>query len=131
MSKRPSIAIESADLHVLRHHIYEYRKGVRNLVLHTMNSFDREDAEILLNNKEICYYIHKVNDRKVNIFMGNPSCVEVIKSFGDISLSDYSPEQDFILGVMLGYNSNVQCERYLQRKEKTEYPIRSCISHSL
>lgn len=128
MLKKTSIVNESADMHVLRHHIYEYRKGVRNLVLHTMNSAERVIAEQLLKNKKICYYIQVVNDKKINVFMGNPNCVEVIKSFENISLSCYSPEQDFILGIMLGYNSSVQCKRYLLRKQKSTFSLESYIS---
>ena len=32
------------------------------------------------------------------------------------SLSDLTDEEDFILGVMLGYDRLKQCERYLKRK---------------
>lgn len=110
----------SADLHVLRHHIYEYKKGVRNMVLHTMCSNQRKEAERLLKHKGICFQTQEINSRKINIFFGNPNCVEVVKSFGKIPLSEYSPEQDFILGIMLGYNSETQCKRYLSRKEKAK-----------
>lgn len=60
----------------------------------------------------------------MNIFFGNPDCVEVIKSFGNISLSDYTPEQDFILGIMLGYNSDIQCKRYLSKRGQAKQHAR-------
>lgn len=105
----------SADLHILIHHIYEYRKGIRNMVLHTMDRAERQKAELLLSEKEICFYTQEVNERKINIFFGKPVCVDVVKSFGSKLLSDYTPEEDFILGVMLGYDTNMQCERYLKQ----------------
>ncbi|WP_270750017.1 DUF2023 family protein, partial [Fusobacterium hominis] len=32
------------------------------------------------------------------------------------SLKDFTPEEDFILGVLLGYNVEQQCKRYIERK---------------
>lgn len=120
MTEKSCSEINYANLHILRHHIYEYKKGVRNMVLHTMCSHQKEDVEKLLTKRGICFFIQDVSPRKINIFFGNPDCVEVVKSFGDTSLSKYSPEQDFILGIMLGYNSNIQCKRYLSRKKDVE-----------
>lgn len=109
---------QSADLQILIHHIYEYKKGVRSMVLHTMNRAERCKAEQLLNEKGICFYTQIVNERKVNVFFGRPVCVEVVKSFGEKPLSDYSPEEDFMLGIMLGYDSGLQCERYIKQRGK-------------
>lgn len=115
--------MRSANLQILVHHIYEYKKGVRNMVLHTMCTNELKEAEQILISRGICFFTMEVNSQKVNIFFGNPDCVEVIRSFGDISLSHYSPEQDFILGIMLGYKSDLQCKRYLCKKEKQkEHP---------
>ncbi len=104
------------DIQILIHHIYELKKGIRNLVLHTMKSEDQEKTEEILNKKGISFIIRPVNDKKINVFFGNPSCVDIVKSFGKKSLSDYSPEQDFILGIMLGYDKSIQFDRYLKRK---------------
>jgi len=106
---------QSTDLKILIHHIYEYKKGIRNLVLHTMNSFEADKAERLLNQRNIPYFIQKVNDRKINIFFGDIISVKIIKSFNQNSLSDFTDEQDFILGIMLGYSRKQQCERYFKR----------------
>lgn len=110
----------SSDIQILRHHIYEYKKGVRNMVLHTMCSSEQEEAERILEQRGISFFSKEVNPRKVNVFFGNSDCVKVVKLFGNISLSDYSPEQDFILGIMLGYNINLQCKRYLDKKERDD-----------
>ncbi len=108
----------SADLQILIHHIYEYKKGIRNLVLHTMNKDEQDKAEVLLKQRGMHYLIRIVNNEKINIFFGNPDCIQVVESFGNKSLSAFTPEEDFILGVMLGYDRNQQCLRYLSRKKK-------------
>lgn len=110
----------SADLKILIHHIYECRKGLRNIALHTMNAIEREKAEELLSKKEINYFVQEVNQKKINIFLGNPDCIEIIKSFGVNSLSEYSPEQDFMLGIMLGYDTKKQFSRYLDYKNRKQ-----------
>ena len=110
----------SADMQILMHHIYEYKKGIRNMVLHTMKSEETHKAKTLLQNRGIIFYIQQVNERKINVFFGNTVCVNVIKSIGDKSLKDYTPEEDFILGTMLGYSRLQQCKRYVTQKSTTE-----------
>ncbi len=44
-SDRMRIKIEdykSAEMQILMHHVYEYKKGLRNLVLHTMNRREKK-----------------------------------------------------------------------------------------
>ena len=100
---------------VLCHHIYEYKKGLRNLVLHTMKTSELKDAEVILNRFGITYFVQPVTDAKVNIYFGKEQCVEIIKLFGKHSLTLFSHEEDFILGIMLGYDRMQQCERYIKR----------------
>lgn len=104
---------------VFCHHIYEYKKGLRNLVLHTMHPSLRIDAQQKLEINNISFVIKEVSPTKINIFFGAPECVEVIKYFGNKKLSDYTPEEDFILGVMLGYCRKLQCNRYLDHVGQT------------
>ncbi len=106
---------------VFSHHIYEYEKGIRKLILHTLPAANRYAVEYKLKKKGIAYHIMRNGKDKINVFFGNSSCIDVIKSFGDKSLTDYSPEEDFMLGIMLGYDKLIQTNRYLQRKsiEKT------------
>lgn len=104
----------SPDMQVLKHHVYEYKKGIRNMVLHTMKSTEKEIAIYFLQIKEVHFWISKVNETKINLFFGNPECVEIVKSFGVDSLNDLTPEQDFMLGIMLGYNREQQYSRYLK-----------------
>ncbi|MCU4155520.1 DUF2023 family protein [Carboxylicivirga sp. A043] len=109
---------KSAEMQILMHHVYEYKKGLRNLVLHTMNIKERFKTEELLNRKGISYYLQMVNSDKINVFFGNDKCVQIIESFGHTSLNHFTDEEDFILGTMLGYDRMQQCERYLKRKEE-------------
>ncbi len=103
---------------VLSHHIYEYKKGLRNLVLHTMCSSDIKLAEEKLFRHNIVYFIQHVTPQKINLFFGKEQCVKIIQSFNKESLSDFSDEEDFILGIMLGYDRMQQCDRYIQRNKE-------------
>jgi hypothetical protein len=100
---------------ILCHHIYEYKKGLRSLVLHTLASEYLYEAECRLKRNNISYIVHWVNETKVNIFFGDRNCVAVVASFGNKPLHALTPEEDFILGTMLGYSRIEQCRRYLKR----------------
>ena len=103
---------------VFTHHIYEYKKGLRSLVLHTLAAEYRAEAEARLKAHKIDYVIQVVDSRKINIFFGADECVKVLREFGEKKLNEFTPEEDFILGIMLGYCRLAQCERYLRRKNK-------------
>lgn len=107
-----------SDLRVFNHHIYEFKKGIRNLILTTEKSKYLDTIKNRLNEEKIDYFIgeHK-NKHLINVYFGKKQCIEVVKTF-DKDLSKLSPEQDFILGTMLGYDNAAQCERYLQFKHK-------------
>jgi hypothetical protein len=117
------------------HHIQEYKKGLRTLVLHTTKASNRAAIEKRLEREMIEYYIQEVNGTKINVFFGNPVCIGVIKQINFESLSNLTDEEDFILGTMLGYDRVKQCERYLKRKRsnntiekigsKSVYPSRT------
>lgn len=102
-------------MQVLKHHVYEYKKGIRNMVLHTMKSTEKEKAIFFLQMKDVHFWISEVNKFKINIFFGNPECV---KSFQAKLLNKLTPEQDFILGIMLGYNREQQYSRYLKQHNR-------------
>jgi len=101
---------------VLTHHIQEYKKGLRTLVLHTARASNRAAIEKRLNWAMIDYYIQEVNEKKINVFFGDSICIDVIKQMNFTSLSNLTDEEDSILGTMLGYDRLKQCERYLKRK---------------
>jgi len=102
-------------MQVFAHHLYEYKKGLRNLVLHTLEQEYVETVERRLEVAGIEYEIYPVGTHRVNLFFGATECVEVVRKIGKERLTQYSPEEDFILGIMLGYERRAQCERYLKR----------------
>ncbi|MDR2084488.1 MAG: DUF2023 family protein [Bacteroidales bacterium] len=108
---------------VLAHHIYEYKKGLRNLVLHTLDASLKPLAELKLQQQNIDYIIRYVTPSKINLFFGKPECVRVIDKIGDKNLNKFTPEEDFILGTMLGYDRLQQCHRYLKKKEQENVKI--------
>lgn len=113
--KTDKLPSDSTRMRILLHHIYEFNKGLRNLVLHTMKISERSYVEKVLSGRGISFHIQQANDRLINVFFGQPDCVKIIKSFGDKKLSHLTPEQDFMLGTMLGYCRMQQCERYLKK----------------
>ncbi|HNR87008.1 MAG TPA: DUF2023 family protein [Spirochaetota bacterium] len=103
---------------ILGNYLYEYKKGLRNLILHTMKAADESSAVRKLARHNIDYTVHRVSDEKINLFFGNPNCVEVIKRINKPRLEDLSDEEDFILGALLGYDIASQCQRHLVRNER-------------
>ncbi|MBN1928879.1 MAG: DUF2023 family protein [Chlorobiaceae bacterium] len=106
---------------ILIHHIYEYRKGLRSLVMHTLPSGKMLEATAKLRQYGIDYHIHTAGMKNINVFFGAPECVAVVRSIcGEKKLRDLTPEEDFVLGSMLGYDIRKQCERYLKKSAANE-----------
>lgn len=103
---------------VLVHHIYEYKKGLRHLVLHTLDSNLRIEAERKLKLQSIDFIVREVTPSKINLFFGDKECVDVLREIGNKKLNEFTSEEDFILGTMLGYDRILQCQRYLKLKHK-------------
>ena len=93
---------------VFNHHIYEYKKGLRNLILHTACISDSEEIRERLERSDISYQIYNFSKNKINVFFGDKNCIEIIQKIKKEKLTDYTPEEDFILGTMLGY-CRMQC----------------------
>ena len=109
------------DMKVLMNHIYEYKKGVRQMVLFTFNKRYENYATARLKRQNISYILQPVGNDRINLFFGRKQCLEAIRLMVTRPLSQLTPEQDFILGAMLGYDICAQCERYCERK------CRSCM----
>lgn len=107
------------DLKVLYHLVYEYEKGVRPFVLYTMDKRYLPMAQKKLEAYGIDYFVQEVTkSNSVNIFFGDKHCVKVMKRIlEEKSIDQLTPEEDFILGAILGYDLSKQCARYCQRKE--------------
>ena len=99
---------------VLNTYIYEIKKGTKPLALITVSQerVDRLLDKITKNGLE--YTLQNIGNKR-NIFFGNQECVEVVKTFLDVNLSNLSADKDFILGILLGYNRVQQCRRYLNK----------------
>ena len=106
----------SADLKVLMNHIYEYQKGVRRMVLYTFNRRYEKLAVERLSHQHIDYIIQPVGTDRMSLFFGRKECLDAIRIMVTRPLNQLSPEEDFILGAMLGYDICAQCERYCERK---------------
>lgn len=100
------------------HHIYEFQKGVRHLVLCTMCPTCAALVCDRLDNLGIRHVIQQVAANKVNLFFGNEKCLNVVRSFIHKPLNELTAEEDFMLGVMLGYDITRQCERFFRYKSK-------------
>ncbi len=77
----------------------------------------------ILTEREIAFHVQPSTDRLINIFFGQKACVDIIKSFGIKKLSLLTPEQDFMLGTMLGYCQMQQCDRYIKKTKKLNAEI--------
>ena len=106
-----------AVLKVLMNHIYELDKGVRRMVLFTCNKKYRELAVQRLESQGIPYLLQPAGQQNLNVYFGRRECLEAIRLIVTRPLNQLTPEEDFILGAMLGYDICAQCERYCKRKD--------------
>lgn len=106
------------DMKVLMNHIYEYKKGVRRMILFTFNKKYEAAAISRLESQNIKYLIRPVGNDRLNLFFGREECIEAIRLMVDKPLNQLTPEEDFILGAMLGYDICAQCERFCERKQR-------------
>ena len=104
------------NMKMLLHHIYEFRKGVRDLVLCTLCPTCAGLLIERLRSQGIDYLLQPVTEQKVNLYFGKRSCLDAVQTFVDKPLNKLTPEEDFMLGIMLGYDISMQCERYCKRK---------------
>lgn len=104
-------------MQVFYHLVYEYQKGLRDLCLHTCSVEYADRIKNALENHDICYFICPLENEKINIFFGMPECIAIVKQFSCEQLNYISVEEDFILGMMLGYAKSQQYKRFLDRKK--------------
>ena len=68
----------------------------------------------------IAYHLEEISSvsPRVNLFFGKELCIAIISEMvRGRSLTPLSPEEDFILGTLLGYDTCQQCERYQRRQQ--------------
>lgn len=103
-------------MNVFYHLVYEYQKGLRDLCLHTCSNDYEEKIKRALENQKIDYFICPLEESKINVFFGMKACLQIIKQFSCEKLNNLSAEEDFMLGIMLGYAKPQQYTRFLARK---------------
>ena len=106
------------EIRIFLNHIYEFKKGVRNMVLYTMSKEHEEFAIRRLKNQKISYMIQEVGTNKINLFFGKAECMEAMRHIIIRPLNQLTAEEDFILGAMLGYDLCQQCKRYCSKKRR-------------
>jgi len=106
----------STEMKVLMNHIYEFNKGVRRMVLFTCNKKYGNQAVERLESQGIPYVLQSVGQQNLNVYFGRRECLDAIRLIVTRPLNQLTPEEDFILGAMLGYDICAQCERYCKRK---------------
>ena len=91
------------------------------MVLATLANDDIPYAEERLRSRQIPYFAQPTpNTERTNLFFGCKECMEAIRHFvSGRSLNSLAPEEDFIIGAMLGYDICRQCERYCRRKSNS------------
>ena len=104
-------------MQVFYHLIYEYQKELRDLCLFTCSGEIEEKIKTILASKKISYKICPLEDSKINVFFGMSACLEILNQFSCDELNKLTVEEDFILGMMLGYGKNQQYQRFLARKK--------------
>ena len=69
------------DMKMFMHHIYEFKKGVRSLVLCTMCRTCASIVAERLRGQQIGYMIQEVSEKKVNLYFGKQECLDAVKTF--------------------------------------------------
>lgn len=105
-----------ASLKILAHNLYEYDKGVRQMFMMTLGSHDADVVIRRLRGRGIDYYVHPVSTAKTNLFFGRAVWIDTVREVVRKPLNQLSPQEDFILGILLGYDKELQCRRFLSLK---------------
>lgn len=86
------------------------------MVLFTFNKKYEDEAVRRLQRQHIDYFIQAVGNERLNLFFGRKECLEALRLMVNKPLSELSPEEDFILGALLGYDICDECKRYCEMK---------------
>lgn len=106
------------EMKMVSHMIYEFRKGIRSLVLCTLCPTCAALVQERLRRQGIAFLTGTAGSRNVNLFFGEQACLDAVSCFIHKPLNMLTPEEDFMLGAMLGYDITGQCRRYCERKLK-------------
>ena len=109
-------AVYNSEIKVFLNHVYEFQKGVRRMILYTTAKKNCPFMLQRLESRNIDYIIQPAGPNNINLFFGRKECIQAIRCIVTRPLNKLSPEEDFILGTMLGYDLCAQCERFCKRK---------------
>ncbi len=116
MTMRTTTTTIPTEMKVLMNHIYELQKGVRQMVLFTCNKKYCQLTVDRLESQGIPYLLQPAGQKNLNVYFGRRECLDAIRLIVTRPLNLLTPEEDFILGAMLGYDLCAQCERFCKRK---------------
>jgi hypothetical protein len=114
---------------VFFHLLYEHSRGLRDLALYTTYPDQQADVTRELELEGVAYWFRPLEDGRLNVYFGHRACIDVIRSFGECPHFRLTPEQDFMLGIMLGYDRTRQCERFLARLTPRTVDTTSCAAN--
>ena len=83
-----------SEIRVLMNHIYEYKKGVRRMILFTCNRRFEQQACRRLCNQSIDYVLQPAGKDNVNVYFGRRECLDAIRLFVTRPLNELSPEEE-------------------------------------
>ena len=88
------------------------------MVLCTLNKCYEPIAVERLENQKICFIKQEASDRCVNLYFGKSECIETIRLLVTRPLNQLSPEEDFILGTLLGYDKSETQKWSIENRNK-------------
>lgn len=77
------------DLKVLMNHIYEYKKGVRRMILFTMNKRYEQFAIQRLERQNIPYVLQPAGKNTLNLYFGKKECLDAIRLIATRPLNEF------------------------------------------
>lgn len=119
-------ALDPVSLRLFNHHLYEFRRGVRALFLMTLPACECGLLMTRLAREEVAFHVQSVNAEKVNLYFGREAFVDTARCLAAKPLCHLTPQEDFMLGTLLGYDREQQCRRFLDRVAK---PAPSAATH--
>lgn len=109
--------LKAATLKIFHHHLYELAKGLRPLAMMTLAAEEAAFVVAELVAAGTPHHVQRACRAKVNVVFGRPAAVATARLLIERRLCDLTDERDFMLGILLGYDREQQCLRYLSRVE--------------
>ena len=78
------------EMKVLMNHIYEYKKGVRRMILFTCNRRFEAYATQRLCHQSIDYVVQPAGKENINVYFGRKECLAAIRMFVTRPLNELS-----------------------------------------